>query len=210
MSFPSTNYELRTTNCRAQRGLAMIEALVWIAVFTAAMLAIVSSLLYFYRTNSYAIEQATATASAQRGLEQMMRTIREGAYSSEGAFPIVSVAADDFIFYADIDSDALIERVHYYISGTDLIRGVTEASGNPPSYTGGETTTVISEYVRNIAQGLTTFRYYDELGSEITNYANWTAVRFVKVTLAVNVNIATLPNQLTLNSSAAIRNLAGK
>ena len=210
MSFPSTNYELRTTNCRAQRGLTMIEALVWIAVFTAAMLAIVSSLLYFYRTNSYAIEQATATASAQRGLEQMMRTIREGAYSSEGAFPIVSVAADDFIFYADIDSDALIERVHYYISGTDLIRGVTEASGNPPSYTGGETTTVISEYVRNVAQGLTTFRYYDELGSEITNYANWTAVRFVKVTLAVNVNIATLPNQLTLNSSAAIRNLAGK
>src|SRR3989344_5247818 len=210
MSFPSTNYELRTTNCRAQRGLTMIEALVWIAVFTAAMLAIVSSLLYFYRTNSYAIEQATATASAQRGLEQMVRTIREGAYSSEGAFPIVSVAADDFIFYADIDSDALIERVHYYISGTDLIRGVTEASGNPPSYTGGETTTVISEYVRNIAQGLTTFRYYDELGSEITNYANWTAVRFVKVTLAVNVNIATLPNQLTLNSSAAIRNLAGK
>ena len=139
-----------------------------------------------------------------------MRTIREGAYSSEGAFPIVSVAADDFIFYADIDSDALIERVHYYISGTDLIRGVTEASGNPPSYTGGETATVISEYVRNVAQELTTFRYYDELGSEITNYANWTAVRFVKVTLAVNVNIATLPNQLTLNSSAAIRNLAGK
>jgi len=195
---------------KKQQGITMIEALVWIAVFTAAMLAIVSSLLYFYRTNSYAIEQATATASAQRGLEQMMRTIREGAYSSEGAFPIVSVAADDFIFYADIDSDALIERVHYYISGTDLIRGVTEASGNPPSYTGGETTTVISEYVRNIAQGLTTFRYYDELGSEITNYANWTAVRFVKVTLAVNVNIATLPNQLTLNSSAAIRNLAGK
>ena len=195
---------------KKQQGITIIEALVWIAVFTAAMLAIVSSLLYFYRTNSYAIEQATATASAQRGLEQMMRTIREGAYSSEGAFPIVSVAADDFIFYADIDSDALIERVHYYISGTDLIRGVTEASGNPPSYTGGETTTVISEYVRNVAQGLTTFRYYDELGSEITNYANWTAVRFVKVTLAVNVNIATLPNQLTLNSSAAIRNLAGK
>ena len=66
------------------------------------------------------------------------------------------------------------------------------------------------EYVRNGAQGITTFRYYDEIGSEITNYANWTSVRFVKMSLAVNVVVETLPNQLTLDSSAAIRNLAGK
>lgn len=193
-----------------EHGFTIVETLVWIAVFTAAMLAIVSALLYFYRANSYAIEQATATASAQRGLEQMMRTIREGAYSSQGAFPIVSIAANDFVFYADIDDDALIERVHYYINETDLMRGVVEATGNPPDYTGAEAVSVVADYVRNIAQGLTTFRYYDEIGSEITNYTNWTAVRFVKVTLAVNVNLVTLPNQLTLNSSAAIRNLAGK
>ncbi len=187
----------------------MIETLVWIAVFISAMLAIVTTLLYFYRTNAYAIEQASATASAQRGLEQIVRTIREGAYSSQGAFPIVSIAANDFVFYADIDSDVLIERVHYYIQGTNLIRGVVEATGNPPDYTGAETVTTVADYVRNITQGVSTFRYYDELGSEITNYTNWTAVRFVKVTLVVNVNVATLPNQLTIDSSAAIRNLIG-
>jgi type II secretory pathway pseudopilin PulG len=195
---------------RKERGITMIETLVWIAVFISAMLATVSALLYFYRTNAYAIEQASATASAQRGLEQVIRTIREGAYSSQGAFPIVSIAENDFVLYADIDNDFQIERVHYYIVGTDLMRGVLEATGNPPDYTGSETVTKMAEYVRNVAQGVTTFRYYDELGTEITNYANWTAVRFVKVTLAVNVNVATLPNQLTLNSSAAIRNLAGK
>jgi type II secretory pathway pseudopilin PulG len=193
-----------------EKGITLIETLVWIAAFTAAMLATVSSLLYFYRTNSYAIEQSSAVSSAQRGLEQVMRTIREAAYSSQGAFPIHSIAANDFIFYADIDNDALIERVHYYLSGTDLMRGIMEATGNPPDYTTPETATVLAEYVRNTAQGLTTFRYYDELGTEITNYSNWTSVRFVKVTLAVNVNTATLPNQLTLDSSAAIRNLVGK
>ena len=191
------------------RGMTFIEVLVWISVFTIAMLAIVSTLLSFYKTNTYTLEQADAVTYAQRALEQIVRTIREGAYSSQGAFPIVSLAENDFVFYADVDSDALIERVHYYISGTNLMRGVLDPTGDPPDYVGVETTSVIAEYVRNTAQGISLFRYYDEIGSEITNYTNWTAVRFVTVNLAVNVNVAALPNQLTLSSSAAIRNLIG-
>ena len=191
------------------RGMTFIEVLVWISVFTIAMLAIVSTLLSFYKTNTYTLEQADAVTYAQRALEQIVRTIREGAYSSQGAFPIVSLAENDFVFYADVDSDALIERVHYYISGTNLMRGVLDPTGDPPDYVGVETTSIIAEYVRNTAQGISLFRYYDEIGSEITNYANWTAVRFVTVNLAVNVNVAALPNQLTLSSSAAIRNLIG-
>lgn len=193
-----------------QRGITMIETLVWIAVFVSAMIAVSSSLLYFYRTNRYAVEQASAVSSAQRGLDQVVRMVREAAYSSQGAFPIVSIGANDIVFYADVDTDYFVERVHYYLQGTNLVRGVIEPTGNPPDYTGAETTSVVAEYVRNTAQGISTFRYYDALGAEITNYANWTSVRFVKVTLGVNVNVETLPNQLTINSSAAIRNLVGK
>lgn len=190
--------------------MTILEVYVWVGIFIVAMIAIMSSLLYFYRANSYALEQTTAVTSAQRGLEQIVKTIREGAYSSQGAFPIVSIAAHDFVFYADVDNDALIERVHYYVSGTNLMRGVLDPTGNPPDYTGVETMSVVSDYVRNVSDGYATFRYYDELGAEITNYTNWNAVRFVKVTLAVNVNVPTLPNPLVLNSSAAIRNLAGQ
>ena len=192
------------------RGLTLIETLVWIAIFTAAMIAIVMTLLYFYRTNAYAIEQASAVSAAERGLGETMRVIREGAYSSQGAFPIVSIGKHDFTFYSDIDTDALIERVRYYLNGTSLTRGVVNATGNPPDYTETETVSVVTEYVRNGAQNVSTFRYFDELGSEITNYTNWTAVRFVTVTLVVNINETALPSALTLQSSAAIRNLAGK
>ena len=200
----------RSAKANSSAGFTLIETIVWIAVFIAAMVAVVSTLLYFYRTNAYVLEQANAITSAQRGLEQVVRTIREGAYSSQGAFPIVSIAANDFVFYADIDSDALIERVHYYLAGTDLMRGVIEATGNPPDYTGPETASVIADYVRNTEEGITTFRYYDELGAEIVNYQNWGTVRFVKVALAVNINPEKLPEQLTLDSSASIRNLIGK
>ncbi len=191
-------------------GLTLIETFVWTGMLVLIIVAVVSTILHFYRANAYAIEQATAVTSAQRGLERVVKVVREGAYSSQGAFPIVSIAQNDFVFYADIDNDALIERVHFYISGTDLMQGVLNPTGNPPDYTGVESTSVVADYVRNIAQSIVTFRYYDELGTEITNFANWTAVRFVKVTLAVNVNTQTLPNQLVLSSSAAIRNLAGR
>lgn len=193
----------------AERGLTFIESIVWITVFTMSMLAIVSTLLSYYRTNRYILEQATATASAQRSLDKIVRTIREGAYSSQGAFPISSISQDDFVFYADIDADSQIERVHYYLSGTDLIQGILEPTGNPPDYVGTETANVIADYVRNSSQGISTFRYYDEIGSEITNYSNWTSVRFVTVNVAINVNTEVLPSQFTMSSSAAIRNLIG-
>lgn len=199
------------THCLSKtRGMTVLETLVWIGVSALVFQALGATLLHFYRTNRYAIEQSSAVTSGQRGLEQMIEIIREGAYSSQGAFPIVSIAANDFVLYANVDSDTPIERVHYYVQGTSLLRGVLEPSGNPPDYTGGETITTVADSVRNIGQATSTFRYYDELGSEITNYTNWAAVRFVKVSLVVNVNEATLPNQLILSSSAAIRNLIGR
>jgi type II secretory pathway pseudopilin PulG len=193
---------------QTERGMTFIEAMVWIALMVAAMTAIASTVMYFYRTNAYSLEQSTAVTSAQRGLEKMVRTIREAAFSSQGAYPIVSVSPHDFVFYADVDDDPLIERVHYYLTGSTLMRGILNPSGDPPDYVGTETTEAVADYVRNLSVGSSTFRYYDALGAEVASSTTaYTAVRFVKVTLGINVNIATLPSQLSLYSSAALRNL---
>ncbi len=191
--------------------MSFIETMVWIALMVSAITAVASTVLYFYRTNAYSLEQSTAVTSAQHGLDSMVRTIREASFSSQGAFPIVSVSPNDFVFYADVDSDPLVERVHYYLNGTTMMRGILKPTGNPPDYIGAETTDVVAEYVRNASVGSSTFQYYDALGAQVASSTTaYTGVRFVKVTLGVNVNLATLPNQLTLYSSAAIRNLIGK
>lgn len=194
----------------SSRGMSLIEALVWITIFTFAMGAISTSILYFYRHNRYTLEEAFAVTSAQQGIDTSVALIRAGAYSAQGAFPIVSIAANDFVFYADANGDGRVDRVHFYLQGTKLMRGVKEASGNPPDYTGSEVATTMAQYVRNTEQGVSTFRYYDALGTEIVNYANWSSVRSVKVTLVVNVNTTLAPNQLSLYSTAAIRNLIGR
>jgi hypothetical protein len=178
-------------------------------MFAMAMTAVTSSIIYFYRISNYSMQEASAVTSAQRGIDTMVRTIREAAYASNGAYPIVSIAANDIIFYADVDGDSGIERVHYYIQGTNLYEGVLDPSGDPPSYSGSEVATVIAENVRNTAESLNAFTYYDTVGSQITNYASSSILRFVTANISVDIDTNRPPAAVVIRSSAAMRNIVG-
>lgn len=190
--------------------MTVIEASVWIAVFLSAMLALTTSVLYLYRTSNYTIQQAAATASAQHGIDLMVRTIREASYASNGAYPVISLAANDLKFYADVDGDLGVEKVHYYLSGTLLIKGLVDPTGDPPVYTGAEATSTISDYVRNIAQNTPLFTYFDKNGNQVNNYTKIGDVRFVTADLLIDVDPNRTPVPVDLRSSAAMRNLVGK
>ncbi|MEK7156704.1 MAG: hypothetical protein AAB790_02760 [Patescibacteria group bacterium] len=191
-------------------GLSVLETVVWIGMFAMAMAAVASALLAFYRTSSFAMQEAGAVTAAQHGIDTMTRVIREAAFASNGAYPVVSLAANDVVFYADVDSDSAIERVHYYVQGTNLYEGILNPTGDPPVYTGTEVATVIAQDVRNISQSLNAFTYYDASGVAITNYANVSAVRFVTANIAVDSDTNRPPTAVTIRSSAAMRNLVGR
>src|SRR3989344_1199912 len=201
---PYTRYFPRA--CGA-RGMTLIETVVWVAITTSIMLAIITSVQHFYRTNTYAVEQSAAISSAQRGIESMIKTIREAAYSSNGAYPIIALATSSISFYADIDSDPFIERLRFFVEEGSLKRGVIDPSGDPPVYTSTETISSLSDFVRNVDQNMTTFQYYDLNGSLMTDLGDISEVRFIEVTIIVNINPYRLPNQFTLRSTAAMRNL---
>lgn len=190
------------------KGFTMIETIVVISIFAIVMIAVSSSIVYFYRSNRIVLEQAYAINSARKGIEFMVRDIKEAIYSDEGAYPIISIGANSFYFYSDIDRDDSIERVRYFVDGTDLKKGLTEASGDPPKYLDtNETISIISDSARNIEQGISVFKYFDAQGAEITDYNNISDVAFVKVNLVVNINENRLPDEFTLRSSATLRNL---
>lgn len=192
-----------------QRGMTFLEVIVWVSVFTLAMLAVSSSLISFYRSNAYTIEQGQAVENARRGITSTIREMRELQTASNGAYPIVSIGQNAFEFYSDVDSDPYIERVRYEVVGTEFVRFVLDPTGEPLSYNGSEVSSVVSEEVRNIANSIITFTYYDTNGAEVTDFERVQDVRFVRLDLVVNVNPNRLPNELTLRSSAALRNLTG-
>lgn len=187
--------------------MTLVETVVWVSITSMILLAITQSIQYFYRTNSYAVEQGAAITSAQRGIESMVKVMREGAYSSTGAWPIIAMATSSFSFYADIDDDPFIEQIRYFLDGNALKRGVIDPSGDPPVYTNPETISVISDYVRNNEQSVATFQYFDAAGNPLASLSNIAEVRFVQLTVVVNINPFRMPNQFTLRSTATLRNL---
>jgi hypothetical protein len=117
------------------------------------------------------------------------------------------MATSSFVFYVNIDSDSLVERVHYYLSGTSLYEGVLKPTGDPASYTGTETVTDISDYIKNNSQSVDLFTYYDANGALITDLTKIADLRFVMLNLVADIDPTRAPTLITLRSSATLRNL---
>jgi len=192
-------------------GLSIIEMLVTVAVSTLILIAMVSFILSLYRTNMYAVEQSFAINSARRGIERMVRDMREATYSDDGSFPIISASPYEFYFYSDVDRDDNVERIKFYIENGLLKRAQTKSTGTPPVYPGSANTiSLVSDHVRNVVNGVPMFRYYDTVGNEVTNLSHVTDIAFVVVRVIVDINPHRLPNDFVLQSSASLRNLSGR
>lgn len=189
------------------RGLTLIETLVTVGIFSVIMVTLVNSVLTFYRANATAIEQSYQIESARRGIELLVRDLRESAYGDNGAFPLAAIAATSITFYSDTDRDAVTEQMRYELSGTTLTRSVVNPSGNPAEYTEAPETSQISTYVRNGEEATPIFRYYNALGNEISDYNDIADVVSITVSLVVNIRPIRAPEEFTLTSSATLRNL---
>ena len=189
-------------------GFTLVETVIVISVVTLVMGAVVSSVIYFYRVNDYAIEQAFAITSARRGVESMVQDIREATYSDIGTYPIVEMGSTTFILYSDVDRDDRVERIRYFLDGQNFKRGSIESSGSPRTYdSANEVVATLSDNVRNGALDKSIFEYYGKDGSELTDMSDLDALGLVRVNLVVNVNPTRLPSDFLLRSTAALRNI---
>lgn len=188
------------------RGFTLIETIMTVVVF-AMISGVISGLIVMgYRTRSYALEQSLAINEARKGVETMVKEIREARSGDDGSYIIEKPEDYQFIFYSDIDKDASAERVRYFIQGTDFKKGVINPTGSPVAYPSDkEEIFILSQYVRNQPP---IFHYYDDNGNEITQLpARLKDTKLMKVYLVINVNPNRPPQDLILESAVQIRNL---
>ena len=190
----------------------MLEAVVVISIFTTASVVVTSVIIQGLRVNSFANEQNEALNNARRGVEFMIKEIREASTSENGSFPISAADAQELIFYSDLDIDQETERIRYFLDGTDLKKGVIEPVGVPGTYpSGNEVISILSEYVRNGADPI--FYYYnedwpaDQVSNPLTQPVEVDDIKFVKTYLKINIDPTKAPNPAELESSTTIRNL---
>lgn len=193
---------------RNTKSFTLLETIVYIALFGLVFLALTNAIITFYQSNRYTLEQMNQLDSARKGVSALVTGIREATYSESGAYPIESAEANGMIFYADTDNDGTVERVRYFLSGNNFQKGVIVPTGSPAVYApASETVATLAEYIRNAEQGVNMFAYYDTNGALMAEPVTLVGVRYVKISVIVNVNPATMPNEFTLRSSATIRNI---
>jgi len=190
------------------RGFTLVETIVVTALFSILTLAIAGVVHQFYRSNAYAIAQSAEVQSASRGIKLLVRDIREATFAENGSYPIVEAATSTLSLYSDIDRDENVEHISYVLEGLHLFKYVTNPTGSPPSYatTTPDETILISDYVRNTEQSTSTFRYFDDSGSEVDG-SNVTEIASVRIQVIVNVDPNKSPGLFTLRSHATLRNL---
>lgn len=189
------------------RAFTLIETVVVVGLTGLVGLGLLSMIAFFYRSNAYLLEATSANESASRGITETLTSLRESSYGEDGAYPIAAAATSSVTFYADLDKDAAIERVRFYLSGGILYRGLTEAGGNPPSYAGQpEAITTIATDVKN-ASSTPAFRYFDEAGAELTGTIDTARIRTVRTRFDVDINPQRAPNIQVLEGAATLRNL---
>ena len=187
------------------RGFTLIETMVTIVIF-ALLIGVVSGFVVLaYRTQSYSFQQSMAINEARKGIETMVKEIREARGGDDGSYIIEKAEDYEFIFYSDIDKDEATERVRYFVEGTDFKKGVINPTDWPISYLPeNEEVFVLSSCVRNQPP---IFHYFNGDGLELSAPARLKDTKLMRVYLVINVDINRPPQDFVLESAVQIRNL---
>ncbi len=94
--------------------------LVTMGIFIVAMGAVSGFIASSYRSQAYTFQQSSAINEARKGIETMVKELREARMGDDGAYIIEKAEDYEIIFYSDIDKDGDTERIRYFIyqSGT--------------------------------------------------------------------------------------------
>jgi type II secretory pathway pseudopilin PulG len=192
-------------------GFTLIESIVTIAIFFVLILVVTNFIYMLYRTQGYTFEQSQAINEARKGIETMVKEIREAQMAENGAYVIEKADDYEFIFYSDVDKDLAVEKIRYFIDGSDFKKGVTEPTpvnqlSDLPAkyYPNDEKISVLSRFARNAPP---VFHYYDGNGSELPAPARKRDSKLMKVYLVINVNPSRAPDDFVLESEVQIRNI---
>ncbi|HEX21025.1 MAG TPA: hypothetical protein ENH19_00040 [Actinobacteria bacterium] len=203
-------FNLLTNN---EKGLTLIELIIGVGLMSLVLQGIYA--FHYYETKSWdnTTRSIAARTAAQLAINRISRDIRGAQVISETAPAIEAADKNSIIFYADVDNDQQPERLHYYLSGTKLIRGIEESqtTKEPWVFNGVDDvkTTLVKDDRNSAAQPL--FRYFSSMDVEDTNLplssARRSKVTLLKINLNVDKDPGKSPAPVQLETTVDLRNI---
>lgn len=188
-----------------RKGMTFSEVIVTIGIFSMIMVGINQLFVKSWQNYNLVMHTNEASIAANRGSSEIVNTLRRLGAGDDGSYPIFSVGSFDLKIYSDIDNDGVTEKVHYYLSGTNLMVGQSNPSGFPLIYptTDSEAAILIKNVVNSGSQPL--FYYYDGnnniMGSPSSSLNN---IRMIEINLFIDRK----EGDLNIESYASLRNLS--
>ena len=196
----------------SNRGFTILELIIALFIFTSVVVAAAAISVYYFRDSSFSFEEYRALSQAQTTVTTIAREIREARLGDNGAWPLVAADDTSFTFYSDVTGDGKTDRVRYFLSGTNLVKGIIEPTAVPVTYPPGtEVTRTVTENVDVGASRI--FTYYngdwpdDQVNNPIAPANRLLNTRLVKLYVRINVNPGTGSAPYEMTTSVAIRTL---
>ena len=192
----------KKVNYVCKKGMTFSEVIVTIAIFSIVMVGVNQLFIKSWQNYNLVMHTNEASVAANRGMSTIIDVLRRLSSGADGSYPILNASSFDLKIFSDIDKDGVMERVHYYLNGTDLMVGKSNPA-YPAVNTDSETEILIKNVVNTAAQPL--FYYYDGVNNTIANpNGSLNTVRMIEVNLFIDRR----EGDLNIESYASLRNLS--
>ncbi|MEK7554447.1 MAG: prepilin-type N-terminal cleavage/methylation domain-containing protein [Patescibacteria group bacterium] len=199
------------THQEKNSGFTLLEFLIAFAIF----IIIVGTVIIFMRDFITLGTLFESTVLVERELEAAAKgavsEIREATQSSVGGYAIEIALPNSLAFYSNIDGDPLLERIHYFLDGTDLKKSVVKPAGQPLTYSTTTAQETLRTLLRNIDVGTTTplFLYRGEFATSTptTGTLFLEDIRLVILRFTVDADPQRPPPSVNIFNVVNLRNL---
>jgi prepilin-type N-terminal cleavage/methylation domain-containing protein len=188
-------------NNRSSSGFTLIEVLVVASIMTLMYIIVNDMIVAGFKTTRFESEESTAVENARRSMNVVTTDIRGANTSERGDYPIVTALDDELTFFNDMNDDDLMERIRYYLSGTNLVREIY-LPGPLSDYSVFGASSTIATYVNNHSVPVFSFADANSQPTEIINQ-----IRMINIYIMINVTPSIAPNDFILESDVNLRNL---
>lgn len=193
-------------------GFTLVETIVTIFIFSLIMLGttlMLRGMLVNSKQEGMALNNID---QARRIAASFANELRNGAYGSNGSYPI-NVASDTQItFFSTAPlGNGTVSKIRYYISNGILYKGITNPTGVPLSYT--SSTEQIIPLLSTLSLGSTPlFYYYDGnyngSSTPLVQPVNINSIKFISINLIILSQLErNSGTTFTITGGAAMRNL---